>query len=114
MLQVTSHHRIHIAVSAVDFRRGITGLTAICKKVLKTDPFNGHIFVFRNRLGTSVKLLVYDGNGFWCCQKRFSKGYLAWWPRSTNLAETIPAVQLQVLLQQGSPVKLGQDWRALQ
>jgi len=115
MLQITPQHHIHIAVVPVDFRRGITGLVALSQYTLAADPFSGHVFVFRNRKGTSLKLLVYDGNGFWCCQKRFSKGTLAWWPTSRQLSVAIPAVALQVLLQQGSPqaVTLGQDWRAL-
>lgn len=115
MLQITPYHHIHLAVKPVDFRKGITGLSALCKILLQSDPFSGHIFVFRNRLATNIKLLVYDGNGFWCCHKRFSQGKLAWWPTSHDTRITIPAVQLQVLLQQGSPeaVALGQDWRSL-
>lgn len=74
MLQLTPHHNIHVAVAAVDFRKGLGDLVALCEQVLAYDPFTGHIFVFRNRLRTAVKLLVYDGNGFWLCHKRFSEG----------------------------------------
>ena len=59
MLQLTSHHNIHVAVAAVDFRKGIAGLIALCEQVLAYDPFGGHIFVFRNRLRTAVKLFLY-------------------------------------------------------
>lgn len=116
MLQLTPHHKIHVAVAVVDFRKGIAGLVALCEQVLDYDPFGGHIFVFRNRLRTAVKLLVYDGNGFWLCQKRFSTGQLSWWPNSHDETVSLSASQLQIVLQQGSPVeaRLPEPWRELE
>ncbi len=32
---------------------------------LQQDPFSGWMFVFRNRRATALKVLVYDGQGFW-------------------------------------------------
>jgi len=65
---------IWLAVDAVDFRRGIDGLARLCQEVLKADPFSGTLFVFRNKRGTSIKVINYDGQGFWLCQKRLSRG----------------------------------------
>ena len=73
MIQITPQHKLIIAVSPIDFRKGIDALVGLCRKN-QCDAFAGHIYVFRNRRGTSVKLLVYDGTGFWLCAKRFSKG----------------------------------------
>ena len=74
MLQVTPHTRILVAIEPADFRKGIDGLARQCKELLREDPFSGTMFVFRNRRGTAVKLLMYDGQGFWLCQKRLSTG----------------------------------------
>ena len=60
MIQVIPQMRIWMAVEAVDFRRGIDGLARVCREVLKTDPFSGYLFVFRNKRGTSIKLISYD------------------------------------------------------
>jgi hypothetical protein len=38
--------------------------------VLKHDPFNGWVFVFRNRSAKALKILVYDGQGFWLFHKK--------------------------------------------
>ncbi len=76
MIQITPHMRILLAVAPVDFRKGIDGLAALCRSVLKSDPFSGCMFVFLNRQKTSIKILCYDGQGFWICQKRLSKGRL--------------------------------------
>ena len=84
MLQITPQMRIFVAVQPVDFRNGIDGLVRLCKEILRQDPFHGGVFVFRNRRATSVKVLVYDGQGFWLCQKRLSEGRFRWWPSATN------------------------------
>jgi transposase len=64
MIQLTPQMRILVAVEAVDFRSGIDGLARICKQQLQTDPFSGAVYVFRNRRSTSIKALVYNGQGF--------------------------------------------------
>jgi transposase len=68
MIQVTPQMRIVAAVEPIDFRCGIDGLARLCKEALKHDPFNGWVFVFRNRSAKALKILVYDGQGFWLCQ----------------------------------------------
>lgn len=70
MLQVTPQMKILVAVEPVDFRKGIDGLVQVCKTVLGQDPFGGGVFAFRNRRATAIKVLVYDGQGFWLCQKK--------------------------------------------
>jgi len=105
MIQLTPQMRILVAVEPVDFRRGIDGLCRLCRQSLSSDPFSGAVFVFCNRSGTSVKILVYDGQGFWLCQKRMSQGRFRHWP-SANGAEAhrqLFAHELQVLLAGGNP-----------
>ena len=80
MIQVTPQMRILLAVKPVDFRKGIDGLAGVCRQVLRSDPFSGYVFIFRNKKGSAIKILMYDGQGFWLCQKRLSKGRFHWWP----------------------------------
>lgn len=44
------------------------------KGILKEDPFSGHLFLFINRLRTSIKCLFYDGTGLVIIAKRMEKG----------------------------------------
>jgi transposase len=81
MLQITPQMRILVAVEAVDFRKGIDSLAELCRAKLNADPFSGCVFVFRSRRATSIKVLVYDGQGFWLATKRLSKGRFRWWPQ---------------------------------
>jgi transposase len=84
MLQLTPQSRIFLAVQPVDFRKGIDSLVALCRQVLYDNPLGGTVYVFRNRTGTTLKLLMYDGQGFWLCTKRLSNGHFAWWPTATT------------------------------
>jgi transposase len=114
MLQITPQMRILVAIQPADFRCGIDGLARVCKEVLGQDPFGGCMFVFRNRRATAVKVLVYDGQGFWLCQKRLSRGRFIWWPRDDSQAsQTLAAHQLHVLLSAGNPAgtEAAADWR---
>ena len=52
--------RSGISVEPADFRKGIDGLCRLCRQALGADPFGGTVFVFRNRLGTGIKLLTYE------------------------------------------------------
>jgi len=109
MIQITPQMRILVAIEPTDFRRGIDGLARVCKEVLRHDPFSGCLFVFRNRLATALKILVYDGQGFWLCHKRLSSGRFRCWPsegaadQASFGVRTLAAHQLQVLLAAGNP-----------
>ena len=116
MLQIVPCMKILIAIEPTDFRFGIDRLAALCREKFQQDPYCGSAFVFRNRRGTAVKLLIYDGVGYWLCLRRFSRGRLRWWPQKTGEPLTrLAAQQLQILLYQGSPdgAQLAEDWRRL-
>jgi transposase len=110
MLQISPSMRIFVCNQFVDFRKGIDGLAAICRNMLNQDPFQGALFIFRNRTRSTIRCLVYDGQGFWLCTKRLSKGKFKWWPDDQK---TVDARQIQTLLWNGNPelAKFSDDWR---
>ena len=119
MLQITPQMKVLVAVKPVDFRKGIDGLAAVCKASLAQDAFAGTDFVFRNRRATAIKVLVYDGQGFWLCQKRLSEGRFRWWPKPTDSSdqptEALAAHQLTVLFSAGNPNRTAAapEWRSV-
>jgi transposase len=115
MLQITPQHHLMLAVQPIDFRRGIDGLMSVCKQHLKHDPFSGAFFIFTNKRRTTVKILIYDGLGFWLIIRRFSLGKLVWWPTETATTYELTATELQILLAQGMPhaACIPDDWRPL-
>jgi hypothetical protein len=104
VIQLTPQMRLLLAVEPVDFRKGIDGLVQVCRQRLNTDPMTGALFVFANRRRRALKILMYDGQGFWLCQKRLSQGRFGWWP-SVGEAPTLglDVHQLQLLIWNGNP-----------
>ena len=110
MITITPQQRLVLRVEAVDFRKGIDSLIGLCRQWAQ-DPYDGTVFAFRNRRGTSIKLLVYDGTGFWLGTKRFSQGKLKYWPSSAQ--ESVCATTMTIILNQGAPAKMSPSWRSL-
>jgi len=113
MLQLTPQSRIFVATQPVDFRKGIDGLAAVCRQALGDNPLEGAVYVFRNRAGTALKLLLYDGQGYWLMMKRLSQGRFTWWPTSTDAHVPLSARELIILLWNGNPerAQMARDWR---
>jgi len=105
MIQVTPHMKVLVAQEPLDFRKGIDGTAAVCRNALDRDPNCGHIFVFRNRSRTMIRLLVHDGHGIWLMNKRVSAGRFRYWlDADGDTTCWLDPHQLQVLL-------AGDDWR---
>jgi transposase len=113
MLQLSPQSRIFIATEPVDFRKGIDGLCAVCRQSLGDNPLEGAVYVFRNRSATALKILFYDGQGFWLRMKRLSQGRFKWWPTSADTQVPLCARDLLILLWNGDPERavMAKDWR---
>jgi len=113
MRQRTPQSRIFVATAPVDFRKGIDGLGAVCRQILGENPLEGAVYVFRNRAGTALKLLLYDGQGYWLMMKRLSQGRFAWWPTSVDARVPLSARELLIVLWNGNPerAQMARDWR---
>jgi transposase len=103
LIQITPQLRILVALEAVDGRKGIDSLAQLCREKLAADPFSGCLFIFRSRSAKSIRILAYDGQGFWLATKRLSKGCFRWWPTGQDAPKTLRAHQAQLLLAAGNP-----------
>jgi transposase len=113
MIQIGPKDKILVAKTAIDFRCGIDSLVGSCKNNFKEDPFNGTYYVFSNKSKCGIKILYYDGQGFWLFQKRFSKGKLVWWPEGKSDLLTIDAKNFLLLIFNGDPgtAKFQKNWK---
>ncbi|GAB4283350.1 MAG: hypothetical protein Tsb0018_11140 [Opitutales bacterium] len=103
MIQLKRNSQIKLCVSPVDFRKGIDGLCGLCRHELTEDPKTGVIFGFINRSRIQVKLLYYDGTGFWLMTKRLSKGRFPSWPKNGKGISEYDAKKLTILLRGENP-----------
>ena len=116
MIQLSVQTKVYCAVETVDFRKGIDGLRQVCAETLEKAPFGGGVFLFRNRRQTAIKILFYDGQGFWLCLKRLSRGRFRWWAEATaddRRTKELMISEIQVLLWNGNPAHSGMQspWR---
>ena len=78
MLSITGATRVFVAVVPIDLRGSFNALSGQVKQVLAQDPLSGHWFVFTNRRRNRLKILIWDGSGYWICAKRLERGRFTW------------------------------------
>jgi len=97
MLHLTANSKIYLASKPVDFRKHIDGLAAICEQTLNQEPRSGNLFVFINKASTQVRVLCYEGNGYWLACKRLSRGRFKKFP-CNNYVNQVAAHELKKIL----------------
>ena len=100
MFGLSAAVRVYFATEAADMRKSFDGLAALASDRLALDPLSGHLFVFRNRRGDRIKLLLWDTDGFLILYKRLEKGTFRF-PASTDAlatSVTVNATDLIMLL----------------
>ena len=74
MLSLSSAIRVFVYGEPTDMRCSFERLTALAKNKVSQDPTSGHLFVFLNRIRTSVKILYFDRTGYVIWYKRLESG----------------------------------------
>jgi transposase len=92
---------VYLACGHTDMRKSINGLSAIVECSFKLDPCGNSLFVFCNRHRDRVKILEWDGDGFWLYFKRLEKGRFRWPSSDESDTMTLSGEELHLLL--GSP-----------
>lgn len=109
MLDLAGGTTVYLACGATDLRKSYHGLAAIIKLKFKLDPYSRCMFAFCNRRRTSIKILQWDGSGFWILMKRLDKDSFHWPDtpdelQKVTLKECIGCVMVFHLLQR-EPLK---------
>ena len=81
--------RVYVATAPVNLRKSFEGLSNEVRTVLAADPISGHVFLFLNRRGTQVKLLVWTRGGFTIVHKRLERGTFTF---PARVVEIVPSV----------------------
>ena len=103
MIPIPNGARVWLATGHTDMRKGFDGLALLVQETLRRNPHNGHLFVFRGRRGSLLKVLWHDGQGMCLFAKRLERGRFIW-PSPADGSVVISPAQLGYLLE-------GIDWR---
>jgi transposase len=98
MLTLPASARILLCAEPTDLRKSFDSLALLVRQALGSDPLSGQLFVFRNKNGDRVKVLVWEGDGFAIWYKRLEEGTFRF-PAVTNQAAiSVRAAELAMLL----------------
>lgn len=97
---IPSRVRVFVATQPTDMRKSFNRLSALVEQHFGRDPLCGDLFVFRNRRGNRIKLLLWDRGGFWLFYKLLEKGtfHLAL-PKTQAACVEIDAADLALILE---------------
>ena len=90
--------RVFLACGKTDMRKSINGLAAMVESGFDLDPFDGAIFVFCSRDRSRLKILEWDGDGFWLHFKRLEKGRFRWPTACDEAVMTLTGEELSYIL----------------
>lgn len=89
---------VYLACGRTDMRKSINGLVVIVESSFRLDPFGGAAFVFCNRSRDRIKILEWDGDGFWLHFKRLEKGHFKWPDDDGEATLSLTSEELSILL----------------
>ena len=99
MLNLSSDLKIYAYTRPTDMRKGFNGLSGIVRSEFQSDPTDGSLFVFINRRRDRMKLLHFDGGGYWLYYRLLEAGtFEELKPTNDSCRLRIDATQLSMLL----------------
>ena len=74
MFLLSPQTKVYLAKQVTDMRKSFRGLITLTESILQQDPVSGHLFVFVNRRRDMLKILHWDGSGFWIWYRQLERG----------------------------------------
>ncbi len=87
-----------LACEPLDMRAGAeSALARVIEVFGQAKPHQAYLFA--NKRGTRLKVLVHDGLGIWLCARRLNQGKFHWTQQGGVLSRHLTAEQCQALVQ---------------
>jgi transposase len=97
MMVVPAGVKVHLGFGYTDMQKRLDGLAALAQEQLKKDPFSGHLFAFRGKKASTLKVLLWDWNGLCLLTKRIDRGGFGW-PRVVDPGGTVTLSPAQLAM----------------
>jgi len=89
---------VYLCCGFTDMRKSINGLMTLVQNNFSLDPFADALFVFCNRSRDRLKILEWDGDGFWLYFKRLERGHFRWPAEGESATMALNANELSCLI----------------
>ncbi|MFO0914171.1 MAG: IS66 family insertion sequence element accessory protein TnpB [Pirellulales bacterium] len=74
MFLLSPQTKVFLAAGSTDMRKSFRSLVTLTESILEQDPLSGHLFVFVNGRRDMMKILHWDGSGFWIWYRQLERG----------------------------------------
>jgi len=74
MLSIPPTVSIFLYTPPADLRKGFDGLSGLVRQEFRADPLDGSLFLFINRRRDRLKILHWDGAGYWLYYRLLEAG----------------------------------------
>jgi transposase len=81
--------KVYLHRDPIDFRYGMNSLSILVEQTMRLNPMDCSLYVFGNRRRDRIKILGWNGNGFWMFLKRLEADRFVW-------PDTVDIVKLTV------------------
>lgn len=106
MLRLSAERKVYAYREPVDMRKSFDGLISVTRDLVRENPRSGAVFVYRNKRGNLLKLLLWDRTGFVLYAKRLERGRFKMFFSSEK--QLLKQEQLSFLLD-GIPLGVNRD-----
>lgn len=89
---------VYLCCGYTDMRKSINGLMSLVQESFSLDPFADALFVFCNRNRNRLKILEWDGDGFWLYFKRLERGRFRWPSEGDSATMVLDVNELSCLI----------------
>lgn len=98
MIDLNNINKIYISPGITDLRMGIDGYAMIVQAIFHKNPFDNSLYIFCNKQHNKLKILHFEGCGFWLYYKRIETGTIKW-PKNQDEVKEIDIRQFKWLLE---------------
>ena len=99
MIKLDEIENFYMYQGPTDLRKGIDGYCALVSSEMDLDAFSNSLFLFCNRKKDKLKILYWDGNGFWLLYKRLEAGKFRWLNSVEETSYSLSHQQMRWLLE---------------
>lgn len=89
---------VYLCCGFTDMRKSINGLMILVQHSFFLDPFSESLFVFCNKRRDRIKILEWDGDGFWVYFKRLERGHFPWPTEGDTATMVLDVKELSCLI----------------